>query len=350
MASGSRLTDEQCIEGLRAYKNFGSLKAASEATGMSRQALRFRVDEGKRRKLDAPSQEIVLPDFPTDDLPIDKILDMMEERSQLRIKSYEAHTWFPVKVNDNRPIGILWFGDPHIDDNGCDIKLLRHYAQLCRETQGLFGANIGDTTNGWAGRLAALYAKQDASAKTARRLAEWFMLNSGITWLLWLVGNHDAWADNAEILRLMAAKHKTQKIICHDWEARFVLQFKGGCEVRVNAAHDFAGNSQWNPLHGPVKAAKFGDRIDLIVAGHRHNWAVSQWEMGEQGTIPTMIRVKGFKTYDDYARRLGFYEQREGSAILTIINPNSPTLAGRVIAFVDVDSGVEYLKMLREKS
>lgn len=350
MATGSRVTDEQCAKGLKAFNTFGSLKAASEATGVPRTTIRRWVEEGRRRLTEKPdTTDIILPDFPAPDLPIEQILDLMEERVKLRKKSYEAHTWFPVSINDNRPIGILWFGDPHIDDNGCDLELLRHYARLCKATQGLYGANIGDTTNNWSGRLSALYAKQDASLKTARRLAEWFMLDSGIQWLLWLIGNHDAWGDGAEILAMMAAKHKTQKIICHDWEARFVLKFKNGTEVRVNAAHDFAGNSMWNPLHGAVKAAKQGDRIDLLVCGHKHNWAVSQWELGSQQTIPTMIRVKGFKTFDDYAMKLGHYEQKEGSAILTIIDPTKEG-AGRITPHVDVDAGVEYLTWLRSRA
>lgn len=663
--TGSRLTDEQCLEGLRAYTTFGSYKAASEATGLSRQLLRHRVEQAKERKLDASGDVLELPDFPSDDVPIDRLLDLAEERSRLRAQSHEAHTWFGVKVKEDKPIGILWFGDPHVDDNGCDWQLLRRHAHLCKTTEGLYGANIGDTTNNWAGRLAALYAKQDASLKTARRFAAWFMLDSGIKWMLWLIGNHDcvtpdhdvltkrgwvtfpevrpddivlgynkdtghsewqaigeivrypykgklakyatktaslictenhrflakvkggdfeyryqrempgdvtivsaafngttgcalsddeillaglvltdgsvskngyvsiyqskpevcsviedvlgrlnirhtkhsrmprcteingvtlkskrtayqyafsaeasrsasylskniepwmwemseaqfsvfmrgvclgdgsirkngdpdecgwavngsraeldalqallvskgwsaslyqdsrkawrlnvmrrgerrlvgnaeavnyegdvwclrvplsnfmvrhrgiahftgnSWGDGAEILAQMAAKHKTQKIVCHDWEARFVLQFKNGCEIKVNASHDHAGHSMWNPLHGQVKAAKQGPAIDLIVAGHRHNWAVSQWEMADQGNIPVMIRVKGYKTYDDYARKLGHYEQKEGAAILTIINPRATTQAGRVTAYADVENGVEYLKWLRSRS
>lgn len=350
--AGERLTDDQCIERFRAFKTFGSLKAASEATGLSRSAVRAGVEGAKARGLDGEKAEsaIEFPDFPADDIPIDRLLDMAEERSQLRMTSYDAHTWFPVKVKDDKPIGILWFGDPHVDDNGCDWKLLRRHAHLCKTTDGLYGANIGDTTNNWAGRLAALYAKQEASVKTARRFAQWLMLDSGIRWLLWLIGNHDQWGDGAEILALMAAKHKTQKIVCHDWEARFVLQFKNGCEVRINAAHDFAGNSMWNPLHGHVKAARFGKDIDLVVAGHLHNWAISQWEMADQGSVPVMIRVKGYKTNDDYARKIGHYEQREGAAILTIIDPRAPTKAGRVLAFADVESGVEFLKFLRQKA
>jgi len=349
--AGEKLTDDQCVERLRAFKNFGSYKAASEATGINRQAIKHGVIEAERRGLKTPDEpDLVFPDFPADDVPIDKLIDMAVERSKLRKESYEAHTWFPVKVNDDKPIGILWFGDPHVDDNGCDWELLKHHAKLCRETPGLYGANIGDTTNNWAGRLAALYAKQDASLKTARRFASWLLLDSGIRWLLWLIGNHDQWGDGAEILAMMAAKHKTQKIVTHDWEARFVLKFKNGCEIRVNAAHDFAGNSMWNPLHGPVKAARFGNSIDLLVCGHLHNWAISQWEMAEQGSIPVMIRVKGYKTHDDYARKLGHYEQKEGAAILTIIDPRATTRAGRVTAYADVDHGVEYLKWLRSRN
>lgn len=348
--AGPRITDGQALDRYRAYRKFGSVKAASEATGITRQAIKHGVDQARERKLveeDGPG--LVLPEFPADDVPVERLLDLMEERSQLRAASYEAHTWFPVKVRDDKPIGILWFGDPHIDDNGCDIRLLRRYASLCAATDGLYGANIGDSSNNWSGRLAALYAKQDTSQKTARRLVEWFMLDSGIRWAIWLVGNHDAWGDGSEILARMAAKHKTQRIVCHDWEARFVLQFKNGCEIKVNAAHDFPGNSMWNPLHGPVKAAKQGPGIDLLVCGHKHNWAISQWEMAAQGNVPTMIRVKGFKTFDDYAIRLGHYEQREGAAILTIIDPTSSSRAGKVTAYADVEAGVEYLKWMRSR-
>jgi hypothetical protein len=349
--TASPITDEQALLRLKAYKKHGSIKAASEATGIGRQALRHGLQIAKQRGLDVEEDAgIILPDFPADDVPIDRLLDLMEERSRLRMQSHEAHTWFPVKVKEDRPVGILWFGDPHVDDNGCDWTLLRHHARLCASTEGLYGANIGDTTNNWAGRLAALYAKQDTSLKTARRAASWFMLESGIKWMLWLIGNHDQWGDGAEILAQMAAKHKTQRIVCHDWEARFVLQFKNGCEIKVNASHDHSGHSMWNPLHGQVKAAKQGPAIDLIVAGHRHNWAISQWEMADQGNIPVMIRVKGYKTHDDYARKLGHYEQREGAAILTIIDPKAQSRAGRVTAYADVDAGVEYLKWLRSRS
>lgn len=349
MAQGDRLDEEECLKVKKLYDQLGKVSAVAERLGQYPQWVTMRLDRAKKI-LSKDQSKIVMPDFPDDDLPIEKIIDLMEQRNSKRKESYKAHTWFPVEVKDNKPIGILWFGDPHLDDPGADWTLIKHHAKLCRTTPGLYGANIGDTTNNWGSKLAHLYANQETSKKTAQRLAQWFMLDSGITWLLWLIGNHDAWGDGAQVLKLMAQKHKTQQIVCHDWEARFVLKFPDGEQIKINAAHDFAGSSMWNPLHGAVKTAKFGDHIDLLVCGHLHNWAVSQWEIGAQGTVPAMIRVKGYKTYDQHSMRMGHYEQQEGAAILTIINPKSKTQAGRVIPFVDTDAGVDFLKWLRSKS
>lgn len=292
---------------------------------------------------------IEFPVFPEEDIPTEELIDLACRRFATRKESHEAHTWFPIKIKENLPIGILWLGDPHVDDNGCNWPLLRKHAELCRKTEGLYGANIGDTTNNWAGRLVRLYAEQDASIGTARRFAKWLMLESGITWLVWLLGNHDAWGDGSEILAQMAKQHGTQKIVCHDWEARFRLVFPGGVECKIFAAHDHPGHSMWNPLHGQLKAAKFHSGIDLVIAGHKHNWGISQWEMPEQDSTPLMVRVRGYKHMDNYARRLGIEEQEEGQAILTIFNPLSQTRAGRVMAFADIEAGVDFLSFLRKR-
>lgn len=332
------------------YINHGkSERAAAQTLGITRATLRRSMDRLLRLTGNESVTALEFPDFPPSDLPIDSIIDSMEERSRIRRESHAAHTWFPVKVKDDKPIGIMWFGDPHVDDDGCDWGLLKRHIAICKQP-GVYGVNIGDTTNNWAGRLVSKYASQETSAKTAGRLAEWFMLDSGIKWLVFLLGNHDQWGDGASILQQMAKRYGTQKLTLHDWEARFSLQFPNGRQVKIWAAHDFPGDSMWNPLHGSVKAARFGPDVDLLVHGHKHNWGVSQWELADKGTTPTMIRVRGYKFNDDYARRIGKTEQDGGSAIMTIINPKATTTEGRILTFVDVDSGADYLKYLRGKA
>ena len=321
-------------------KHNKSLKAGAEASGLSRTSFRNSV-----RNYEDAKGDLEFPDFPASDLPIERIIDGMKERSTLRNNSFEAHTWFPIKVKESLPIGINWFGDPHIDDDGCDWTLLSRHIELCKYP-GVYGVNVGDTTNNWAGRLVRKYADQETSAATARRLAEWFMLDAGIKWLVFLLGNHDQWSDGSAILTQMAKRHGTQKLVLHDWEARFSLNFPN-CKVNIHAAHDFPGDSMWNPLHGPVKAARFGPDVDLLVCGHKHNWGVSQWELADKGTSPVMIRTRGYKFNDDYARRIGKPDQSGGSSIFTIINPQADNREGRVIPFVDVEAGVDYLQFLR---
>lgn len=319
-----------------------SVKATAESMGRNRQWVRTRLTGYEAQKPD-----LVFPDFPASDLPIERIIEGMKERSALQKISTEAHSWFPVKVNDKKPIGLMLIGDPHVDDDGCDWTLLSQHIEICKQP-GVYAINIGDSTNNWAGRLVRLYANQETSSATARRLAEWFMLDSGIRWLVFLLGNHDAWADGSAILSEMAKRHKTQKLDLHDWEARFSLNFPNGAKINIWAAHDFPGDSQWNPIHGAVKAARFGPEVDLLVCGHKHNWGMSQWELADKGTTPTMIRVRGYKFNDDYARRIGKTEQKEGASILVIIDPNSKTASGKIITFVDVEKGANYLKFLRE--
>lgn len=350
MAANKAPDDPAYAETLKAYLSCGENAAETgRVLGISRAAVQNRVKRARASEapaVAAAASTISLPEFPDDDISTVDIIAHMSKRFQKRKASFDAHSWFEVKVSDSKPIGVLWFGDPHVDDDGCNWPVLTRDAELCRTTPGLYGANIGDSTNNWSDRLVKLYANQDTSVATARKLARWLMLDSGIQWLVYLLGNHDLWGDGATILAQMAKLHGTQKIVCHDWEARFVLKFPNKQEFRIFAAHDFAGHSMWNPLHGPLRASKIGGEADLYVCGHKHNWGVYRYENADRGRIQTVVRARGYKFLDDYARRLGIIEQQAGCAILTVFDPNT----GSLLAFDDAPTGADYLTWLRGRS
>ncbi len=135
-------------------------------------------------------------------------------------------------------------------------------------------------------------------------------------------------------------------IIYHDWEARFRLVFPNGWEARIFAAHDFKGHSQWNPLHGPMKAGAMGPEADIYVCGHRHNWATFTYENASRGREQTFIRVRGYKFLDDYARRMGIIEQEGGCSLMTVFDPGKRSIT----TFSDVERGAEFLTMVRKAS
>ena len=338
--------ERQRQEAVDAVKQQGGNKAAAaRELGISRSTLRRRLETVARHKAKKPKVEgPELPDFPDDDIPTEQLLDTMEHRFEKRQAAAKARQWFKIKMPDSKPVGLAWVGDPHVDDNGCNIRLLRHHAKLLAETEGAYGINLGDLQNNWTGRLMRLYADQDTSLKTASKLAKWYMLESGIDWLVWILGNHDLWTglpDVAEAVR--------NKVYMQDWQAQFCLAFPGGEECRIWAAHNFPGNSMWNTLHSAQRAAHTKAQAHIYACGHTHNYAIHQEESASKEFTYWLIRARGYKYLDDYAEKLGHASQEEGATVLSVIDPNASSMAGFVQCFTDLEEGLEFLTWKRSR-
>lgn len=295
----------------------------------------------KGRSLQAAA---VLVPPPSPDLPIAELVESRKRRFEFKQKHEDARKLIPVHVRKLEPTGILHFGDPHVDDDGTDIALLEEHARLVRETPGLYGANVGDATNNWVGRLAKLYAQQSTTATEAWRLAEWFV-GDVKKWLYLVGGNHDAWSGAGDPMKWIADQIGA---FYQDTEVRIALRFPGVPEIRVNCRHDFAGRSQYNPAHGPMKALFFGVRDHLAIAGHAHESAYGVLKDPDSGITMHAIRVSSYKVFDRYAREHGFRDQHLGPSCLTVIDPRLPPHHPDLIkAFWDPREGAEFLTWKR---
>ena len=271
--------------------------------------------------------------------PIEEILDRFHKHHEREKKNAEAREWFPIKVKEDRPYAFLWFGDPHLGAH-CDWDELDRCLLVARQ-DGIYGANIGDTTDNWpwTGRLARLWAEEDISNKTERRLAEWFMFDAGVDWALWLGGNHDEWQGGFEFYKRLGAYN----IPVMDWCAQFRLVHKNG-DIRIDAAHGRKGNSIYNPTHGTLRAAKFGEHAHMFVTGHTHDYGVFDIEFSERKAQTWLVQISGFKTRDRHAKVHGFGESKRGAAVLSIFFPET----GKVQCFADIEYGADYLRFLRK--
>lgn len=295
--------------------------------------------------IEAAGPVVIAPDLPPSDEPIEDTIESLTRRTQKRIQHANALKWMPLKIMSNEPIGINWFGDPHLDDNGTNWVLLREHINIIKKTPGMFGANIGDTHNNWVGRLGQLYAHQDTSRDTALKLAEWFVEESGVPWLIWLLGNHDSWNYGSDVMAKIT--HKVP--LSQDWQAQFKLVFPNKREVLIDAAHNHKGHSQWNSLHGQQKASVMGGIAHLYIAGHLHNWALAQNECPWTNRIYHLARVRGYKFVDDYAVKGGFGNQKHGASVVQIVDPTAKSDLNLIRMFADVEEGADYLKFLRKR-
>jgi hypothetical protein len=333
-------------DALKAVDTFGSISAAARELGLSRQTLQYRVHAAKARNLniDNPQRGFKVDPLPSKSIPVEKRIEMMEDAFKRRHEYELAKKWRPIKIEMDGPIGIQWFGDPHIDDNGCNWPLLKRDVDIVKKTEGMFGANIGDTTNNWIGRLARLYANQDTSEETALELAHWFM--EQIPWLLIIRGNHDLWSGTLgkKLFDWMAQGSGPVA----DWQAQIALKFPNGREAKIWAAHSFPGTSMWNPLHASVKRAQFTGEAHLYISGHHHDWALYETEDPHRGNVYWAAKARGYKFIDSYASNLGYGAQQHGASITAIFDPEAEGPAF-LKCFSDCEEAAEYLTWKRKK-
>ncbi|WP_291162303.1 hypothetical protein [Hyphomicrobium sp.] len=337
------------MDPIEAVDTYGNPTLAANALGLPRSTFMHRyrkallAQKKSARKADGGFEA---PEEPPVDLPIEEILEQASKRFKLMKGIDDASNWPIIKIREQKPIGILWFGDPHLGDPGCDIDLIRKHAALCAATEGLYGANIGDTTNNWMthGKLSKQWAEQDSSIATERRMARWLMTEAGVQWLVWIIGNHDAWNGGETILQGM----NVRGIFMRNWEAKFILEFPDGTQIKIHAAHNFKGFSDWNPMHGPLKASIKASDADLYIAGHLHTPGSMQLDLPGSRRFPLLLRVASYKRFDKYAKLNGFPDHEVGSAVVTIFNPAAKDVAGKITHFFDVEMGARVLKAMRD--
>lgn len=324
----------------------GVKSAAARALGVHRNTYVNRLATAQRLeaegKLPPPTESPLkakLPDFGSDDIPVEEIIDHMDRRYRRRVDYKEKREWFDIPMRDDLPIGLAFVGDPHLDDDGCAWPLLREHVELLK-VPGVHAINIGDSSNNWAGRLMRLYANQESSKKTAYKLVRWLMHDAGVNWLLWLAGNHDAWGDGAAVLHEMAR----DVIEVFDWQAKFVLTFPGGFECPVWAAHSFKGTSIYNPVHGAMRAAKFGQKCPRILAqGHHHEYSSFHGIYEDLDLDYWAVKARGYKFLDSYADLHQFGSNSYGATVLALIDPAT----GKVRCYDDLAEGVAELRRRR---
>lgn len=349
---GHALSEDVMAETLEAIERCnGDRNAAARLLGIPSRtcysrdhAIKAWMAEHNRKPGSKPFEIAPIPD---EELDIDTIVGWRKKQFEQKRKHKEAAKLRDVKIKIDGPIGIVHFGDPHVDDDGTDIGLLEEHMNLVNRTEGMFGANLGDLQNNWIGRLARLWAEQGTSAKQAWKLVEWMCRK--VEWLYLVGGNHDAWSGTGDPLNWIMAQANT----AFDYSGvRLNLKFPNGKFVRINARHDFKGHSMWNEAHGPVKAIKMGWRDHILTCGHKHTSIAHGPEKDPaSGLLSWAIRCAGYKIYDRYAEEHGLPNQNAFSACVTIIDPRFEDDDTRLITVIpDVERGADFLNFLRRKA
>lgn len=334
-------------ETVEAYQRLGSQRKVAAELGIAKSTVGERLQKaGVSCSAEPPEVPSTAP-LPDPSMPIEQVIAYRKTAFERRHEAVLAKRWRRFKVPTDGPYALMFVGDPHLDDDGCNWPLWEEHVALMEETPNLYAVNIGDTTNNWAGRLARLWANQDSSAETAKQIVRHYLGERDIPWFLWLHGNHDMW--DGPVGRDVFERHKPSYVCMENWQAKVTLVSPSGREVRLWAAHNFKGNSIWNNLHGLERAAQMQDWAHLYVAGHHHDTGYRQGENPHRGFVYNLLRVRGYKFIDEYAALHGFGCHQYGASAIAVIDPHGDKM-NAVSCFLDPFEGVEYLEWKRRKA
>ena len=184
---GASQLDEKEIERTKqAYHSTKNITHAAQLLGISRRAMQHR-----KKYFDQPvKSKFSVPNLPSSLPSIDELLERRTAQGDRSKVADDARQLIPVQVNIDGPFGLWIWGDPHVDDDGCDMRLLREHVELAKHPAILSG-HIGDIANFWVGKLARLYANQSTTVHEAIMLAEWLLTQHDQ--LFCVLGNHDCW-------------------------------------------------------------------------------------------------------------------------------------------------------------
>jgi predicted phosphodiesterase len=301
-----------------------------------------REDHPVFRKQHSTVRQMEVGAAPDDDLSVNELLALKKSLYERKLAKDKWAQLIPVTVKDRQPIAITVLGDPHVDDDGCDIGALERDLDVPSSTPGMYLLHLGDLTNNWIGRLAKKYADQMTTRSQSYKLVEWVL--KGRPNLAVVFGNHDLW-QGAELLTYMTRAAST---VGQPHGARMELRFPGDRTLRIHTRHDFPGRSQYNAAHGMRRELMFGYMDHILLCGHIHQDA-AQIVPNVDGDVSHLYRVSGYKILDDYADENRYIPHRMAPSVTLVLNPWHPVPAERVKPFWCVEHAAEWLTFLRAK-
>ena len=323
----------------RALAKAGSKKGAAEQLGVARSTIQSAL---KAYPELASPPRFEAPFLTSKARSLEELKRDRRAESARVIHADEERDLIPVKVNIDGPFGLLIFGDPHVDDPGCDFALLERHVEIAQKHPYILAGNMGDSANNWVGRLSRLYADQTVTAQESWVLVEWLI--TSLKWLFIIGGNHDLWVGSGDPIGWFS---KQAGSLYEPHGVRLGLRHPCGAITRIHARHDFPGHSIYNSLHGPKREMLLGYRDHLLVAGHKHIGGHEQ-TMTPDGICCALVRVSGYKKADSYAFQLGLKKMPMHPAALVIVDPSQPEDSpARCYVAPTVEIGVRILDVVR---
>lgn len=338
------LTDDELHEFAEIHRANGlNVSASARAIGMTRPGAQRRVRLALERGI-LCDEEAHAENSPKRD----EYLSARARKLQAFERKEAKGDWrslVPLNL-PGRPFRLKIFGDPHLDDDGCDFDLFeRHWLEMNAE-QGVYGICVGDWFNNWLRALGHLWKEHSTAPSDSWLLLEGLMEERGDALLAACSGNHDDWSHGpidpvAYLMRQHGVAYRKGAI-------RLELRPGNHTPLTIAMRHKWRGASMYSAAHGIRRAVEKGWADDIAIGGHIHQDESRHYIHPDTGKITTICQVSAFKAYDDHVDVQGYQGPRISPVWDLVIDPaceeNDPD---KVKVFWDSARAQKYLEAIR---
>lgn len=338
------MTDETIRERIALWdQNARNLSATARLLGISRNSLLNTFQNAVARGI-MPEADLRDPNTPT-----------ASEYQSARLRKIAAYQnkkrkgdWRkPVLTNiPARPFRLKVFGDPHLDDDGCNFELFeRHWLEM-NATSGVYGVCVGDWFNNWLRALGHLWKDTTTPPSDAWLCLEHLMEERGDALIAACSGNHDDWTQGpADPVDLLMKKYG---VIYRKGAVRVALGFNGLPPMFLAIRHKWKGHSMYSAAHGILRSGIFGWRDHVMIGGHIHQDEPRLLSFPD-GFRAHVCQVSAFKEFDDFADTHGFMGPKISPVWDLVIDPRkADTDPDKVKVFWNSDDAAGFLAYLRQ--
>jgi predicted phosphodiesterase len=247
-----------------------------------------------------------------------------------------------IRLDDDKPIGIAFWGDWHIGARGVDYNQFDKDKELIFDTDGLYCVGTGD----YKDNQNALIHPGGVTEQTATPgmqdllVSEFFKELSG-KMLAAVRGCHDDWDKRLSDKDFLAVMCDSEHADCVNlWHGGGVNINLGKINYKIRVRHKYKGESELNTTNAQRRLLDAFGPSDVIALGHKHYPDLQVTEKMKQKV--TFLRSGTYKIYDEHGQKIGGYQGTIGVPIV-ILFPDEK----RIVPFRDLRDGVAFLNYVR---
>lgn len=268
---------------------------------------------------------------------IEAMILLQEAANALDTKQVEG----TVTLDENKPIGIAFWGDWHIGGRGVDYALFEKHRQMILETEGLYVIGMGDYKDNFiTGVHLGSSFEQIIQPGSQDRVVLYYWESLRKKALALVRGCHDDWSKRMADMDFVAACAEKAGAL-NFWHGG-TLTLRIGSQTYVgHVRHKFKYESSLNTTNAQRRMMEVYGPVDFAALAHLHNPEVNERHL--MGAYRWLIRSGSYKIWDEYGQKIGGFKGRPGVPVL-IFHPEQHRIEG----YRDLEVGIEKLRVLRQ--